>query len=72
MCDICRQTPCDFRCPNFDEDDYFHKHCVVCNNAIFFNNSGLCDEEYYFIDNDYICYDDACLKEYCDKKFKRW
>lgn len=47
MCDYCRQTPCDYRCPNAEEPKSSIKEkCCNCSDYI--------DDDYtYWIDNEY-------------------
>lgn len=50
MWDICRQTPCDPRCPNAPEPPVFAR-CSECGAKI------LDGDDYYEILNEYICED---------------
>ena len=34
MCNLCRQNPCDFRCPNYIPRKAIH-YCSFCGNGIF-------------------------------------
>lgn len=54
MCDVCRQHPCDSRCPNAPEPPLFGR-CVNCGYKIYDGN------EYYDIDGDIWCED--CIDE---------
>ena len=47
MCDLCRNYPCDFRCPNVEESKSNY-YCSICGN-------GIQNGEEYIVndDNDY-------------------
>lgn len=47
MCEVCRCNPCDIRCPNA-EDIVCYK-CTVCGDNI------CVGEDYYDINDEYIC-----------------
>lgn len=68
MCCECGRNPCHSRCPNFDEGQYLHEHCAICDTAIFLGEDRPYDDNFYLINNDYVCED--CLEEYCEKHFK--
>ena len=53
MCEICRKSPCDYRCPNY-EPPKVSCHCSIC-------GAGIYDEEKYIetLDGYYIHYDCA-------------
>ena len=66
MCDICRQNPCNSRCPNADEPKRLAT-CCVCKDGI------TAGEKYWHIDGkDYCenCEDD--YREYTDLKFMHY
>ncbi len=46
MCEECRQSPCDTRCPNNTEEE--KTYCKICDKV-------LEDEEVYTDGFDYIC-----------------
>lgn len=54
MCDICRQTPCNSRCPNAPEPPVFGI-CVNCKEEI------LDGYDYYDIDGDIWC--EECIDD---------
>lgn len=51
MCELCRKTPCDTRCPNY-VSPFTEHYCSIC-------NEGICTgEEYIKNDNgDYVHYE---------------
>ncbi len=51
MCELCRKTPCDTRCPNYVSPLAEH-YCSICNEGIYTG------EEYIKNDNgDYVHYE---------------
>lgn len=50
MCDVCRQTPCDPRCPYAPEPPIIHR-CCSCENDIFEG------DDYYDLDGEPWCED---------------
>ena len=50
MCEICRKTPCDFRCPNAEPLKLVYK-CDWCGNEI------LEGDDYYMIEDCPVCED---------------
>lgn len=51
MCEICKQNPCDCRCPNYESPKVNH-YCSICEEGIYDG------EEYIINDNgDYRHYD---------------
>lgn len=50
MCDVCRRSPCDSRCPNAPDSPKFGV-CSVCDADI------LDGDDYYNIDGEYWCAD---------------
>lgn len=54
MCDVCRQFPCDPRCPNAPEPEAVYT-CCNC-------REGICEgDTYYIIDNKKWC--EECINE---------
>lgn len=48
MCEYCRSSPCDFRCPNADEPQALYE-CPICEDGIFVGESMtfINDEAYH-------------------------
>lgn len=44
MCELCRQYPCDFRCPNYKAPKAQH-YCSICKEGIY--------EDDRYVDNEY-------------------
>lgn len=53
MCEICRQTPCNYRCPNYSPTSS-HKICLFCEDAIL-------DGEEYIENPDGECIHFECI-----------
>ena len=54
MCDICRQSPCDSRCPNAPDPPVAYE-CIHCDAEIYEGDS------YYDIDGEPWC--ENCIKD---------
>ena len=53
MCEICRQTPCDYRCPNYSSTA-LHSKCSLCGDTIEIG------EEYVESNNGNVAHVECC------------
>lgn len=63
MCDVCRQTPCNPRCPNAPEPQAVYT-CKICGESI------VEGDEYYEMDGEFYheeCFEDAAVKILMDE-----
>ena len=54
MCDVCRMSPCDSRCPNAPEPEVFGR-CINCGRNIYDG------DDFYDIGGDYFC--EECIND---------
>ena len=59
MCVICRQNPCNNKCPNYD--DKVIGICTYCGETITYNQ-----EPYTDVDNSLFCTSDCAMSYYFD------
>ena len=47
MCEICRQSPCNSRCPNYEESEISNLICDICGEYIFRNEEYISRKKLY-------------------------
>jgi hypothetical protein len=62
MCEICRQNPCHYMCPNAEPRKMVH--CCKCDGEFFPEETS---EYLTFNNGDIVCND--CLRVYCEENF---
>ena len=64
MCEICRQTPCHPRCPNY-EPPKASRYCSICDEGIYNGEKYVVN-----IDDEYAHYD--CLTNLSNRAMIKW